>query len=172
MSNETKNTKEISNVVENANAKANAQTMQPQTFEPEPQEAQFYEPKTYKRTITGAKFDSKTNAVFLRLDEPFYKGDEKFDSFGKSVNKLCESGAHPLFILVVKKGIKPVESVCLFIGAQIRFDVLFVRSGEVIDGYTIDTDGWIVTNVKIAENQPSEYFIEAAKEEKNAVSTL
>lgn len=163
---DSKNTKATTN-----NEVENAEDANTQAIETN-EDTQMYEVKTYKRTIVGAKYDSKTNCVFLRFDAPFYKGDEKFDSFGKGVNKLCECGAHPLFILVVMKGIKPVESACLFIGAQCKFDVVFAKSGEVIDGYKVENDGWYITGVKIAPNTPSEYFIEAAKAEKDSVSTL
>ena len=161
MSNETKNTKESENVVENATANAeNTQAIETN------------EPKSYKRTIIGAEFDAKLNSVWLRLDKQFDKGNEKTDSIGKSVKRLCESGAHPLFVLVCKKAIKPITSVCLFIGAEIHFDVAFFKAGEKVDGYTLDEDTWCITNVRIMPNSPDSYFIEAAKEEMNIVPTL
>ena len=146
MSNETKQTN-----VENANANANAAANVANVATTDANtQTEAYKPQTYKRTIIGAEFDAKNNAVWLRLDEPFKKGEEGTDSFGKSCRRLCESGAHPLFVLVCKKSIKPIMSTCLFLGAKVSFDVIFAISGETVDGYTLENDTWCITNVRIS----------------------
>lgn len=155
MSNETKTTKESANAVENA-----------------VDNAQIYETKSYTRTIVGADFDSQRNCVWLKLNESFLKGDEIVDSFGKNSRKLSESGAHPLFTLIVKAGKKPKMGVCLLLGATVKFDVVFAKVGETVDGFTMESDTFCVTNVKILANQPDQFFIDAAKSELSAVESL
>lgn len=158
MSNEVKNTNASANVVENAE-NANTQTAQ-------------FAPKSYTRVIIDANFDNARNCVWLKLNEPFKKGTEDVDSFGKNPKKISECGAHPLFVLCVKAGKKPLTSVCLLLGATIKFNVVFGLAGETIDGFTLEEDTWCVTNVKISPNNPDQFFIDAAKQELQQVDSL
>lgn len=157
MSKETK-TNVVENEVTNAE-NANTQTAQ-------------FAPKTYTRVIIDANFDNVHNCVWLKLNEPFNKGTEEVYSFGKNPKKLAECGAHPLFVLCVKAGKKPLTSVCLLLGATIKFNVVFGLAGETIEGFTFEEDTWCVTNVKISPNNPDQFFIDAAKSELTAVDSL